>query len=180
MKKLLTITALSMSMATGVQAANFQSVLTEKSAITFSYKQMGVTMDGRFKKFNAKLQLNTERLNQAKGSIEIDLPSIDTGSVEADQEVLGKAWFNTASHPKAIFVLKNITSVGPNQYRANGQLTIKGQARDIMLPFQLTPQGVLTGSFDLKRADYKIGEGIWSKFDVVANDITVKFNLNLK
>jgi len=49
-----------------------------------------------------------------------------------------------------------------------------------MLPFQLTPQGVLTGSFDLKRADYKIGEGIWSKFDVVANDITVKFNLNLK
>ncbi len=181
MKRLITTGALGLSLlATGAQAANFQSVVTDKSAITFSYKQMGVTMDGRFKKFNAKVQLNTDRLQQAKGTIDIDLASIDTGSAEADQEVLGKAWFNTANHPKATFVLKNITATGTNQYRANGQLTIKGQTREITLPFQLTPQGALTGSFDLKRADYKIGEGVWSKFDVVANDITVKFNLNLK
>jgi hypothetical protein len=38
----------------------------------------------------------------------------------------------------------------------------------------------LTGSFVLKRADYAIGEGMWAKFDVVANEITVNFNLNLK
>jgi hypothetical protein len=36
---------------------------------------------------------------------------------------------------------------------------------------------VLTGSFILQRADYAIGEGMWSKFDVVANDIQVSFHL---
>jgi hypothetical protein len=37
--------------------------------------------------------------------------------------------------------------------------------------------GLLTGSFTLKRADYTIGEGMWAKFDVVANDIQVNFSL---
>ncbi len=180
MKNIIRTIALSLAMIGSAHAATFQSVVPEKSSITFSYKQMGVTMDGRFKKFNAKVQLNTARLPQAKGSIEIDLTSIDTGSSEADQEVLGKAWFNTASHPKGVFQLKSIIATGPDQYRATGQLTLKGQTREIVLPVRLTPQGLLTGSFDLKRAEYGIGEGIWSKFDVVANDITVKFNLNLK
>jgi hypothetical protein len=37
--------------------------------------------------------------------------------------------------------------------------------------------GLLTGSFTLKRADYSIGEGMWAKFDVVANDIQVNFSI---
>jgi hypothetical protein len=43
-----------------------------------------------------------------------------------------------------------------------------------------TPQGkdgVLTGGFTLQRADYRIGEGMWAKFDVVANDIQVNFSI---
>ena len=65
-------------------------------------------------------------------------------------------------------------------FRSLGQLTIKGQTRDLVAPVKLSPQGVLTSSFVLKRADFGIGEGMWAKFDVVANDITVNFNLNLK
>ena len=162
------------------QAATYQAVVPEKSAITFSYKQMGVAMDGKFKKFNAQVSLDTAKLDKAKGTIEIDLASIDTGSSEADQEVVGKSWFNVAAHPKANFVLKQIKPAGANQYEAIGQLTLKGQAREVHAPLKLSPQGALTGSFVLKRADYGIGEGMWAKFDVVANEITVHFNLNLK
>lgn len=161
-------------------AATFQAIAPEKSSITFSYKQMGVPMEGHFKKFQAQVHLNTDKPAQAKGSIEVDLASIDTGSSEADQEVVGKSWFNVAAHPKARFVLKNLKSVGPNQFEATGQFTLKGQTRELVAPIKLTPQGVLTGSVVLKRADYGIGEGMWAKFDVVANEITVKFNLNLK
>jgi polyisoprenoid-binding protein YceI len=162
------------------QAATYQAVVPEKSAITFSYTQMGVAMDGKFKKFNAQVSLDTAKLDKAKGTIEIDLASIDTGSSEADQEVVGKSWFNVAAHPKANFVLKQIKPAGANQYEAIGQLTLKGQAREVHAPLKLSPQGALTGSFVLKRADYGIGEGMWAKFDVVANEITVNFNLNLK
>jgi polyisoprenoid-binding protein YceI len=141
---------------------------------------MGVAMDGKFKKFSAQVGLDTAKPDKAKGNIEIDLASIDTGSGEADQEVVGKSWFNVAAHPKASFVLKSLKSAGANQYEAIGQLTLKGQTRELHAPLKLSPQGQLTGSFVLKRADYGIGEGMWAKFDVVANEITVNFNLNLK
>jgi polyisoprenoid-binding protein YceI len=180
MKHILSTFALGAFAWTSAHAATYQAVVPEKSSITFSYKQMGVAMDGKFKKFNTQVSLDTTKLDKAKGSIDIDLASIDTGSSEADQEVLGKSWFNVAAHPKASFVLKGLKSTGANQYDALGQLTLKGQTRELHAPFKLSPQGQLTGSFVLKRADFGIGEGIWAKFDVVANEITVNFNLNLK
>ncbi len=180
MKHLITTLALSSLALGSAQAASWQAIVPEKSSITFSYKQMGVAMDGKFKKFSAQVGLDTAKLDKAKGSIEIDLASIDTGSSEADQEVVGKSWFNVAAHPKASFVLKSLKSAGANQYEAIGQLTLKGQTRELHAPLKLTPQGQLSGSFVLKRADYGIGEGMWAKFDVVANEITVNFNLNLK
>lgn len=180
MKHLFTTLALAATALTTAHAATYQAVAPEKSTITFSYKQMGVAMDGKFKKFSAQVSLDTAKLDKAKGSIDIDLASIDTGSSEADQEVVGKSWFNVAAHPKASFVLKGLKATGANQYEATGQLTIKGQSRDISAPLKLSPQGALTGSFLLKRADFGIGEGMWAKFDVVANEITVNFNLNLK
>lgn len=180
MKHLITPLALSVLALGSAQAASWQAVVPEKSSITFSYKQMGVAMDGKFRKFSAQVGLDTAKPDKAKGSIEIDLASIDTGSSEADQEVVGKSWFNVAAHPKASFVLKSLKSAGANQYEAIGQLTLKGQTRELHAPLKLTPQGQLSGSFVLKRADYGIGEGMWAKFDVVANEITVNFNLNLK
>ena len=180
MRTFFTTLALSAIALGSAHAATYQAIVPEKSAITFSFKQMGVAMDGKFKKFNAQVQLDTAKLAKATGRIEIDLASIDTGSAEADQEVVGKSWFNVAAHPKASFVLQQLKPIGTNQYEAAGQLTIKGQTRDLKAPVKLSPQGQLTGSFVMKRADFGIGEGLWAKFDVVANEITVNFNLNLK
>lgn len=180
MKNIIRILVLSAFAFSFARAATYQTIVAERSTVTFSFKQMGVAMDGRFRKFNAQLNLETAKIDKASGRIEIDLASIETGSSEADQEVSGKLWFNVAAHPKANFVLKQLRATGTNQYEITGQLTIKGQARDLTVPVKLSPQGYLTGSFVLKRADFGIGEGIWSKFDVVANEITVNFNLSLK
>ncbi len=165
-------------MAAGVQAAPLDTVQIDKSKMGFSFKQMGVAMDGHFAKFSAALNFDPAKLEQAKASIEVDLTSIDTGSGEADQEVVGKAWFNTAAFPKAVFLAKQIKQIAPNQYEVLGSLSIKGHSRDIKSALKLSPQGkssVLSGSFTLQRADFAIGEGMWSKFDVVANDIQVNF-----
>lgn len=180
MKRFITPLALSATLLASAHAATFQAVVPEKSTITFRFQQMGVAMDGKFKTFHAQLNLDTARPDKATGRIEIDLASIDTGSGEADQEVVGKSWFNVAAHPKASFVLKTLKPAAANAYEAIGQLTIKGQTRDLVAPVRLSPQGQLTGSFVLKRADFGIGEGMWSRFDVVANDITVQFKLGLK
>jgi len=159
-------------------AVTLDAVQPDKSKVGFSFKQMGVAMDGRFAKSSATLNFDSAKPEQAKASIEVDLASIDTGTDEVDQEVVGKAWFNTAAFPKAVFVAKQVKQLAPNQYEVLGALSIKGRSRDVKTVFKLSPQGkssVLSGSFTLQRADFSIGEGMWSKFDVVANDIQVNF-----
>ena len=175
-----TALALGATLLGHAQAATYQAVVPEKSSINFAYRQMGVAMDGKFKKFSAQLNFDPAKADKATGRLDIDLASIDTGSSEADQEVIGKAWFNAAAHPKASFVLKGLKATGANQYEATGQLTIKGQTRELRTPLKLNAPSTLVGSFVLKRADFGIGEGLWAKFDVVANEITVQFTLNLK
>ncbi|WP_090143147.1 YceI family protein [Limnohabitans sp. DM1] len=168
------------ALAVQAQAAPYTSIVPAKSSVTFSYKQMGVAMDGRFKKFAAQLHLDPAKAEQAKASFEVDLTSVDTGSGEADEEVVTKSWFNTAAFPKAQFVAKQIKPTAANQYEVQGTLSIKGMTREVKFPMKHSAQGkdgLLTGGFTLKRADYSIGEGMWAKFDVVANDIQVNFSI---
>ena len=180
--KYLMALGLSISMCCGVQAANYQSVQGDKSSISFRYKQMGVAMDGKFAKFQSTLQLDTAKPEAARASIEIDLASVDTGSAEGDDEVVGKSWFHTAAFPKALFVLKQLKASGPDSYEAIGTLSIKGHARELKFPVKYSAQGakgLLGASFNLARADFAIGEGVWSKFDVIGNDVQVNFQLTV-
>ncbi len=172
--------ALALGLATNAVAVEYKTIQPEKSKVTFQYKQMGVAMDGRFKKFVAQLSFDPAKPAAAKADIEIDLASIDAGSSDADDEVIGKTWFNVKAFPKATFVAKQIKATGANQFDVTGVLTIKGKSQDIKFPLKLAAQGstgVFSGGFVMRRADFAIGEGMWAKFDVVANDIQVNFQL---
>ena len=179
MKHLITL-ALASVLAVHANAVEYKTIATDKSKVTFQYKQMGVAMDGHFKKFNAQLNFDPAKPAAAQAQIDIDLSSVDAGSSDADDEVVGKAWFNAKAFPKATFVAKQIKPAGANQFEVTGALTIKGKTQDIKFPLKLATQGnaaVFTGGFVMRRGDFAIGEGIWAKFDVVANDIQVNFQL---
>jgi polyisoprenoid-binding protein YceI len=179
MKHLITL-VLGAMLAVNASAVEYKTIATDKSKVTFQYKQMGVAMDGQFKKFNAQLTFDPAKPAAAQAQIDIDLSSVDAGSSDADDEVVGKSWFNVKAFPKATFVAKQIKPTGVNQFEASGVLTIKGKSQDIKFPLKLATQGnagVFTGGFVMRRGDFAIGEGIWAKFDVVANDIQVNFQL---
>lgn len=162
------------------RAVEYTAIQADKSAITFAYKQMGVGMEGRFKKFSAQLAFDPARPAAAKASLDVDLASIDTGSTEANDEVAGKQWFNTKAYPTARFVASSVKALGGNRYEVAGQLTIKGRTLAVTAPAVLTAQGATAsfdGAFAIKRADYAIGEGPWADFGTVANEIQIKFHL---
>ena len=178
--KFLPSVMMAMAVAMNAAAVEYKTVQPEKSKVTFEYKQMGVVMEGRFKKFAAQLNFDPAKPAAAKADIEVDLASIDAGSSDADDEVVGKTWFNVKAFPKATFVAKQIKATGANQFDVTGVLTIKGKSQDIKFPLKLAAQGnvaVFSGGFIMHRADFAIGEGLWAKFDVVANDIQVNFQL---
>ena len=178
--KHLSLFLLGTALGTGAGAVEYKAIQPEKSKVTFQFKQMGVGMDGQFKKFAAQLNFDPAKPAAARAQIDIDLASVDAGSSEADDEVVGKSWFHVKAFPKATFVAREIKPAGANQFEVSGALTLKGKSQEVKFPLKYTPQGsvgLFSGGCVIRRADFSIGEGMWAKFDVVANDIQVNFQL---
>lgn len=180
MKKLILALSLAAALPFAAHAVEYSQVQADQSAINFTYKQMGVAVDGRFKRFSSQLSFDPAKPAAAKASFDVELASVDTGAPEGDDEVAGKPWFNTKAFPTAKFVSGSVKPLGGNKYEVAGQLTIKGKTQDVVVPATFTAQGkngVFDGSFTIRRADFSIGEGSWAKFDIVANDVVIKFRI---
>lgn len=178
--KRLTGAAVLLLMTSPVMALEFKQVQTNDSAVTFGFKQMGVPLDGKFNKFSAQLSFDPTQLAKAQARIEIDLSSIDTGSAEGNEEVVGKKWFNVKDYPTASFVSTGIKALGGNRYQALGKLSIKGRTQDVAAPVTFQSdgkRGIFEGAFEIKRLDYAIGEGEWTDVSSVANEIQIKFHV---
>lgn len=163
-----------------VLALEFKQVQTNDSAVTFGFKQMGVPLDGKFNKFSAQVTFDPAQLAKAQARIEIDLASIDTGSADGNEEVVGKKWFNVKDYPTASFVSTGIKALGGNRYQALGKLSIKGRTQDVAAPVTFQSdgkRGIFEGTFEIKRLDYAIGEGEWTDVSSVANEIQIKFHV---
>ncbi len=172
--------AFALATALSAHAAEFTQVQADKSAINFTYKQMGVAVDGKFKRFSSQLAFDPARPASASASFDVELASVDTGAPEGDDEVAGKPWFNTKAFPTARFVSTGVKPLGGNKYEVTGQLSIKGKTQPVVVPATFTAQGktaAFDGSFSIRRADFSIGEGSWAKFDIVANDVLIKFHI---
>lgn len=149
------------------------------SSITFTYSQMNVPLDGHFGKFGGKIVFDPARPETSSIEMWVDVASFSSNE-DADPEAVKPVWLDAAGHPQAHFLSKRITALGGGRYQATGTLSIKGISREVTVPFQYREQGAnasVDGQFTLKRGDYKVGDGEWSAFDIVANDVRVKFHL---
>lgn len=163
-----------------VHAETYTQFQRDKSKVTFAFSQMGVRMDGQFREFDASLSFDPSNATQGSAKIDIALASVDLGSADFDREVAGTDWFNTKTFPSASFVSSAIKPLGENRYEVSGTLTIKGQSQTVTVPAVLSKDGqtgLFEGAFTIQRGQFKIGEGAWSKFDIVADDVTVNFRI---
>lgn len=181
MKPSLALAALlCLTLSPAVHAETYVQSPAQPAVIQFVYQQMGVKMDGQFKRAATRLSFDPARPASAQATIEVDLAGIDLGSREADQEAAGKPWFDSRSFPTARFVSSGVKPLGGSRYEVTGTLSLKGRSRELVVPATFTGQGangVFEGSFTLRRGDFGIGEGAWSKFDIVANDVQVRFRI---
>jgi polyisoprenoid-binding protein YceI len=144
---------------------------------------MGVPVDGRFKRFDAQLNLDPKKPEAGKVAFSIDLASVSLPAPELDAELAKPSWFDSKKLPQAQFQSTAIKATGPGKFEVSGKLSIKGQTRDISVPVALSQAGGLstaTGGFVLKRLEFKIGDGEWADTSMVANDVQVKFKLVFK
>ena len=159
-----------------------QKLDAAKSEMLFVSKQMGVPVEGRFRKFDAQIAFDPKKPEAGKVAFTIDMGSATMGAPESDAEMPKAVWFNAVKFPQATFQSSAIKAVGAGRFEVAGKLSIKGSSRDVVVPVALTQAGgstTATGAFAIKRLEFKIGEGDWADTSMVANDVQMKFKLNL-
>ncbi len=152
------------------------------SEITFTTRQMGVPVDGKFGRFTAQVALDPKKPETGRVAFTIQTGSARFGSAELDAEVPKDIWLDTQRHPQASFQSSAIKAAGAGRFEVSGKLSIKGQVRDVVVPVTLTQAGstsTASGQFSIKRLDFKVGEGDWTDTSLLANDVVVKFKLAL-
>lgn len=175
-----TLAAVLFSVPFALSAATYSSLDSEQSNIQFHYEQIGVKMDGTFSGIEGDIHFDTTDASNAKVKLQVKMDSVNTGSEEADSEVVKPEWFNAEAHPDALFTVTSIESKSTNEFEVTGLLSIKGHEQEIRFPatvIEAENKATFTGSFSLLRGDYAIGEGVWSTFDMVANDVRVDFTI---
>jgi polyisoprenoid-binding protein YceI len=163
--------------------ARADTLLADRSQIAFTMQQMGVKFDGRFRRFSADIVFRPQALAQSHANVDVDLGSIDLASEDSERESRSAQWFDTARFPAARFTSTAIRSVGPNRYEVAGRLSLKGIARDYVVPITVStdPAGnrVADGTMTIRRLEHKVGEGEWADPSTVANDVAVRIHFVL-
>ena len=176
----LAASALGLGAGTGAHAAT--KLLPAQSEIVFVSKQMGVPVEGVFKKFEASINFDPKKPEGGSVTLAIDTSSASLGIPQTDAELPKPEWFNSARFPRATFQSSALKGLGGGRYEINGKLSIKGSVRDIVVPVSLTQAAgtsLASGSLVIKRLEFKIGEGDWADVGLVGNDVQVRFKLAL-
>ena len=166
--------------ASAAPAIEYNNVQADKSTVSFTSRQMGVPVQGSVPKFTTRVFFDPVKPEAAKVELNIDLASIDAGSKDANDEVVGKQWFNVKMFPSASFTSNAVKAMGSGRYEVTGPLTIKGKSAPVTAAFTFKADGitgVFDGGFILKRIDFAIGEGPWADLSTVANEVQVKFHI---
>jgi polyisoprenoid-binding protein YceI len=179
-KKLAASVAVSALCCASVIAATVLKTDPAKSNITAAFKQMNVPVEGKFKKFDARIEFDAAKPDASKANVDIDITSFDLGDPAFNSEVMKKDWFNAAQFPHASFASTAMKSIASDKFDVSGKLTIKGKTADVHFPMGMKKEGsnlVFEGALPIKRLAFNIGEGEWKDTSVVADEVTIKFRV---
>lgn len=159
-----------------------QKLVAAQSTISFTTKQMGVPLEGKFRQFGAQIDFDPRKPQAAKIDIVVDVASATLNMPDTDAELLKPDWFNAKLFPQATFKATAVKPLGGGKFEVLGKLAIKSIVRDVTVETTLTQSAgntMATGTFILKRLDFKIGEGDWKDTSLVADPVQVTFKILL-
>jgi len=170
--KLMTILVLSLFTITSLSVTN----QVEQGDVEFSIKKAGTTVNGQFKKFDYKIELDGTGSGTIKGTA--DIASVATGNSKRDKHLQNEKWFYTEKFPQIIIQSKKVTRQKEGEYIGTFEITIKGKTQTKDIPFKISNNANkrnLTSTFKLSTGSFDIGGGFVSL--LVADEVTVNLNL---
>jgi polyisoprenoid-binding protein YceI len=107
------------------------------STIGFSVHQFLGTTQGKFTKFNGKIDVNREHPENSSVTAQIDVRSIDTRIKKRDDHLRSAEFFNVDKYPQITFKSRSVKQRGPQSGDILGDLTIHGVTKPVTLHMKL-------------------------------------------
>lgn len=159
------------------------------SKLEFTATQKSAPTTGEFKNYEIK-KLIFDPQNPAAAEVEI---AIETGSISlsntlVEQTLKSSSWFDVDEFPNATFKARNFKHQTDNNYKLNGELTIKGITQK--LPVSLSIKTIdktsekpaslkVEGTATIKRLNYQIGQGEWASTETINDEVILKINITV-
>jgi polyisoprenoid-binding protein YceI len=106
------------------------------TSVGFVARHMGLSkVRGQFTSFRGEVEGDPADPTTAKGTFEVDMASVDSGSLDRDNHLKSPDFFDVERYPTMKFVS---TSVAHDRdgYKVLGDLTIKDQTRPVELRYE--------------------------------------------
>lgn len=147
-----------------------------ESSISIVAEQQGAEFTGQFKEFTADITFDPADLANASVVVVINTGSFDSESKDRDSAVRGSDWFRVKKFPDARFVAKSFVDLGEGKYEVVADLSIREATQEVVLPMVLVIEGdvaTMSGTLNMDRTQYGVGQGQWETTDWVGRDVKV-------
>jgi polyisoprenoid-binding protein YceI len=102
------------------------------SSVAFEVKHLMIsTVRGHFREFEGRLEAAEDDPSNSRAYGTVNVASIDTGSPDRDAHLRGPEFFDADRYPEMRFESTRIQHVEGGTYRVAGDLTIKGDQREV-------------------------------------------------
>lgn len=102
------------------------------SSIEFTVKHMMITkVRGSFSDFDGTISIDPQNLAASTAEGSVRTASINTRDEKRDAHLRGEDFFDVENHPAMTFRTTAVQRVAEDQYRVTGDLTIKGNSREV-------------------------------------------------
>ena len=155
--------------------------------VVFEIDHAGFSMKhGWFREMSGTLSFDEKHWESSTVDVTIKTGSIDTNHQERDKDLSGPKFLDAVNFPNMHFVSTKVTRTGDHTLDIEGNLTLHGVTRPLVLhavlnkaapnPFSHAPTLGFTANAALKRSDFGVAAGIPLIGDTVSMKIDAEFD----
>jgi polyisoprenoid-binding protein YceI len=189
MKKLFLFLAAFSFLAVSTVRAEIYGFDKAHSQVGFAVRHILSPTHGEFKDYDGTVHFDPAKPEDSKISVTIQVDSISTDNDMRDHHLKTPDFFDAATYPTITFKSTKITAAGDNKYSVEGDLTMHGVTKPVVLDTTYDGSDVMMGAkiagfsatTKIDRRDYGISfnKVLDSGNLMVGNDVTITLDIAL-
>jgi len=104
------------------------------SEVTFQVRHLLTKVRGRFSDFSGTIEFDDAAPENSSVTFTAQVASVDTNNADRDAHLRTDDFFAAQSHPTLTFTSRRITRAGDERFNVEGDLTIRGVTKLVVVP----------------------------------------------